>query len=156
MYFTILEFSKKYGIQKEYILENLYTVFSNYIVKEKGIIMLDERAIEAVNKTSTERKEDRIEKQEEVKRQTDKENIELIRAREEIDRLKAELAEEKESKKETEKRLLDMMEKVLELTDNAQKLTAMVNRNLLLDDGRNKRDKGFFSKLLKIRRKPLP
>lgn len=173
MRLTIAEFAKKYGADKAFILENLETVFAPYVVKEKGLTMLDEKAVEALQSPEAEeqhtepqksRKERRKEAEAQAEQAQEAEAIEppevdtgeLEEARAQIAQLKAELEAERESKKETEKRLLDMMDKVLELTENAQKLTAMANNRLLLEDGSKERRPGFFKRLFGKKEKPLP
>lgn len=196
MRLTIAEFAKKYGADKAFILENLETVFASYVVKEKGLTMLDEKAVEVLQPPEAEeqhtepqksRKETEAQKQEteppavpeeqteaeleEAEEQAETEppeaeeqtETELEEARAQIAQLKAELEAERASKKETEKRLLDMMDKVLELTknaqkltENAQKLTAIANNRPLLEDGSKERRLGFFKRLFGKKEKPLP
>jgi len=160
MRLTIAEFAKKYGADKAFILENLETVFAPYVVKEKGLTMLDEKAVEALQPPEAEEQHTEPEAQrQEVEPpaiQEEQTEAELEEARAQIAQLKAELEAERESKKETEKRLLDMMDKVLELTENAQKLTAMANNRLLLEDGSKERRPGFFKRLFGKKEKPLP
>ena len=160
MRLTIAEFAKKYGADKAFILENIETVFAPYVVKEKGLTMLDEKAVEALQPPEAEKQHTEPEAQrQEVEPpaiQKEQTEAELEEARAQIAQLKAELEAERESKKETEKRLLDMMDKVLELTENAQKLTAMANNRLLLEDGSKERRPGFFKRLFGKKEKPLP
>ena len=160
MRLTIAEFAKKYGADKAFILENIETVFAPYVVKEKGLTMLDEKAVEALQPPEAEKQHTEPEAQrQEVEPpaiQEEQTEAELEEARAQIAQLKAELEAERESKKETEKRLLDMMDKVLELTENAQKLTAKANNRLLLEDGSKERRPGFFKRLFGKKEKPLP
>ena len=162
MRLTIAEFSKKYEVEKQYILENIDTLFAPYVVKEKGLTMLEDSAKEVLQHAEGQQEEPaQAEAQQEPEAQkveppAEEEAGELEKARQEIAQLKAELNAERESKRETEKRLLDMMDKVLELTENAQKLTAISQNRLLLEGGGTERKRGFFSRLFGKKEKPLP
>lgn len=182
MRLTITEFSNKYGIDKQYILENLDTVFAPYVVKEKGISLLDDSAYDTLSEAEgllkeqpRDTKEPEAEGQEEprdnstiIEPPADQaqeaeakagEPGELEKARQEIEQLKKELEAERSGRIETEKRLLDMMDKVIELTENAQKLTAMSQNRLLLEaksaDHKQGGVKAFFCRLFGKKEKPL-
>ena len=175
MRLTITEFSKKYGIDKKYILENLDTVFAPYVVKDKGISLLDDSSYdtlseaEGLSKGQPRDTKEQAEGQQESPEQIamefpeqeaqEEEPGELEKARQEISQLKKELEAERAGRLETEKRLLDMMDKVITLTENAQKLTAISQNRLLLEAGGEKRKQGgvkaFFSRIFGKKEKPL-
>lgn len=143
MKYTITGFSEKFGIPKDEVIKNLNTTYKAYVMKERGITYIDEQAArqeqteakieEAVSSTSEEQ-----EKQKEIS-----DNKALIDGyKEQINELKQELAKEREKNSETEVKLLEMMDKVIKLTENTQILMAQIqsqHQQLLIENSKKKR-----------------
>lgn len=140
MKYTITGFSEKFGIPKDEVIKNLNTTYKAYVMKERGITYIDEQAArqeqteakieEAVSSTSEEQKEV----------SNNKTLIDGYKAQ--ISELKQELAKEREKNSETEAKLLEMMDKVIKLTENTQILMAQIqsqHQQLLIENSKRKR-----------------
>ena len=140
MKYTITGFSEKFGIPKDEVIKNLNTTYKAYVMKERGITYIDEQAArqeqteakieEAVSSTSEEQK----------KVSNNKALIDGYKAQ--ISELKQELAKEREKNSETEAKLLEMMDKVIKLTENTQILMAQIqsqHQQLLIENSKKKR-----------------
>lgn len=140
MKYTITGFSEKFGIPKDEVIKNLNMTYKAYITKERGITYIDEQAArqeqteakieEAVSPVSEEQKEI----------SDNKALIDGYKAQ--ISELKQELAKEREKNSETEAKLLEMMDKVIKLTENTQILMAQIqsqHQQLLIENSKKKR-----------------
>lgn len=140
MKYTITGFSEKFDIPKDEVIKNLNTTYKAYVMKERGITYIDEQAArqeqteakieEAVSSTSEEQKEV----------SNNKALIDGYKAQ--ISELKQELAKEREKNSETEAKLLEMMDKVIKLTENTQILMAQIqsqHQQLLIENSKKKR-----------------
>ena len=150
MKYTITSFSEKFNISKDEVIKNLNTTYKAYVTKERGITYIDEQAArreqeetkieEAVNPVNEEQKEI----------SDNKALIDGYKAQ--INELKQELAKEREKNSETEAKLLEMMDKVIKLTENTQILMAQIQsqHQLLIENSKKKRTiREVFSEFIK-------
>lgn len=153
MKYTITGFSEKFNIPKDEVIKNLNTTYKAYVTKERGITYIDEQA---ARKGQTEEKiEETVspisEEQEKQKEISD--NKALIDGyKAQINELKQELAKEREKNSETEAKLLEMMDKVIKLTENTQILMAQIQsqHQLLIENSKKKRTiREVFSDFIK-------
>lgn len=150
MKYTITGFSEKFNIPKDEVIKNLNTTYKSYVTKERGITYIDEQA------ARREQEETKIEEavspvSEEQKEISD--NKALIDGyKAQINELKQELAKEREKNSETEAKLLEMMDKVIKLTENTQILMAQIQsqHQLLIENSKKKRTiREVFSNFIK-------
>lgn len=150
MKYTITSFSEKFNISKDEVIKNLNTTYKAYVTKERGITYIDEQA------ARREQEETKIEEavspvNEEQKEISD--NKALIDGyKAQINELKQELAKEREKNSETEAKLLEMMDKVIKLTENTQILMAQIQsqHQLLIENSKKKRTiREVFSEFIK-------
>ena len=150
MKYTITGFSEKFGIPKDEVIKNLNTTYKAYVTKERGITYIDEQAArreqeetkikEAVSTISEEQKE------------LNNNNALIDGYKAQINELKQELAKEREKNSETEAKLLEMMDKVIKLTENTQILMAQIQsqHQLLIENSKKKRTiREVFSDFIK-------
>lgn len=150
MKYTITSFSEKFNISKDEVIKNLNTTYKAYVTKERGITYIDEQAA---------RREQEETKIEEVVSPVNEEQKEIIDNKALIDgykaqinELKQELAKEREKNSETEAKLLEMMDKVIKLTENTQILMAQIQsqHQLLIENSKKKRTiREVFSEFIK-------
>lgn len=152
MKYTIAEYSASHNIPKSKIYSLIKGKLKDSVVRENGklYIVIDDKVEDSKEEVIIEQvKHDTEEKS---KEEYNNNQAEIERAYKEIEALKLELAKEKENNREIEKRLLDMMEQVIELTRNNQILIvrAQEQQQLLLDGQKQaepaeKKRKGLFS-----------
>ena len=140
MKYTITGFSEKFDIPKDEVIKNLNTTYKAYVTKERGITYIDEQAARQ-EQTEAKIEEAVITTSEEQKEVSD--NKALIDGyKAQINELKQELAKEREKNSETEAKLLEMMDKVIKLTENTQILMAQIqsqHQQLLIENSKKKR-----------------
>ena len=140
MKYTITGFSEKFDIPKDEVIKNLNTTYKAYVTKERGITYIDEQAARQ-EQTEAKIEEAVIPTSEEQKEVSD--NKALIDGyKAQINELKQELAKEREKNSETEAKLLEMMDKVIKLTENTQILMAQIqsqHQQLLIENSKKKR-----------------
>lgn len=150
MKYTITSFSEKFNISKDEVIKNLNTTYKAYVTKERGITYIDEQA------ARREQEETKIEEavspvNEEQKEISD--NKALIDGyKAQINELKQELEKEREKNSETEAKLLEMMDKIIKLTENTQILMAQIQsqHQLLIENSKKKRTiREVFSEFIK-------
>lgn len=150
MKYTITSFSEKFNISKDEVIKNLNTTYKAYVTKERGITYIDEQA------ARREQEETKIEEAVSPVNEEQKEIIDnkaLIDGyKAQINELKQELAKEREKNSETEAKLLEMMDKVIKLTENTQILMAQIQsqHQLLIENSKKKRTiREVFSEFIK-------
>lgn len=140
MKYTITGFAEKFDIPKDEVIKNLNTTYKAYVTKERGITYIDEQAARR-EQTEAKIEEAVIHTSEEQKKVSD--NKALIDGyKAQISELKQELAKEREKNSETEAKLLEMMDKVIKLTENTQILMAQIqsqHQQLLIENSKKKR-----------------
>lgn len=140
MKYTITGFAEKFDIPKDEVIKNLNTTYKAYVTKERGITYIDEQAARR-ERTEAKIEEAVIHTSEEQKKVSD--NKALIDGyKAQISELKQELAKEREKNSETEAKLLEMMDKVIKLTENTQILMAQIqsqHQQLLIENSKKKR-----------------
>lgn len=150
MKYTITGFSEKFDIPKDEVIKNLNTTYKAYVTKERGITYIDEQAARQ-EQTKAKIEEAVIPTSEEQKEVSD--NKALIDGyKAQINELKQELAKEREKNSETEAKLLEMMDKVIKLTENTQILMAQIQsqHQLLIENSKKKRTiREVFSDFIK-------
>mgnify|MGYP004527884185 FL=1 len=150
MKYTITGFSEKFDIPKDEVIKNLNTTYKAYVTKERGITYIDEQAARQ-EQTEAKIEEAVIPTSEEQKEVSD--NKALIDGyKAQINELKQELAKEREKNSETEAKLLEMMDKVIKLTENTQILMAQIQsqHQLLIENSKKKRTiREVFSDFIK-------
>lgn len=150
MKYTITGFSEKFDIPKDEVIKNLNTTYKAYVTKERGITYIDEQAARQ-EQTEAKIEEAVIPTREEQKEVSD--NKALIDGyKAQINELKQELAKEREKNSETEAKLLEMMDKVIKLTENTQILMAQIQsqHQLLIENSKKKRTiREVFSDFIK-------
>lgn len=150
MKYTITGFSEKFDIPKDEVIKNLNTTYKAYVTKERGITYIDEQAARQ-EQTEAKIEEAVITTSEEQKEVSD--NKALIDGyKAQINELKQELAKEREKNSETEAKLLEMMDKVIKLTENTQILMAQIQsqHQLLIENSKKKRTiREVFSDFIK-------
>ena len=139
---TVAEFAKKQGVSKSSIYNKLNTVYKDCVVVKNGIRYIETDKIKATKSTVRQTpvveqtaiqldnnddkqqetvEEDKVIAEKEVdKRQTAEEDKKIRALEEEVERLRKELDDERKASKDKETRILDMTEKVIKLTENAQ------------------------------------
>lgn len=157
---SVDEYAKLKGVSKSYVYSLMKNVLADRVVKKNGTKFIDiaERAEEKkVQQTSNEQQQapaQQMESNEEPAKEEEKQTVE-DKYKEEIARLQRELEEERKHSREKDTKLLDLMDKVLELTKNTQQLTARVQeqqvmlqqkdqQQILITDGTEK--KSWFSR----------
>ena len=155
---SVDEYARIHGISKTKVYTMLKGSLSHCLVKKDGMKFIDiSLCDESVKELPTfieqqQATEQLIESKEEPSQE--KETVEeLERYKTEIERLQKELEEERRHSREKDSKMLDLMGRVIELTENTQKLTARVqeqqvmlqqssSRTLLISDGTER--KGLF------------
>jgi chromosome segregation ATPase len=150
MKYTITSFSEKFNIPKDEIIKNLNTTYKAYVTKERGITYIDEQA---ARQEQTEVKiEETVSTISEEQKELNNNNALIDGYKAQINELKQELAKEREKNSETEAKLLEMMDKVIKLTENTQILMAQIQsqHQLLIENSKKKRTiRELFSDFIK-------
>lgn len=139
MKYTIAGFAEKFGIPKDEVYKNLNTTYKAYVTKERGIFYIDEQA---ARQEQTEVKvEETVSTISEEQKELNNNNALIDGYKAQINELKQELAKEREKNSETEAKLLEMMDKVIKLTENTQILMAQIQsqHQLLIENSKKKR-----------------
>ena len=139
MKYTITGFSEKFDIPKDEVIKNLNATYKAYVTKERGITYIDERA---ARQEQTEVKvEETVSTISEEQKELNNNNALIDGYKAQINELKQELAKEREKNSETEAKLLEMMDKVIKLTENTQILMAQIQsqHQLLIENSKKKR-----------------
>lgn len=139
MKYTIAGFAEKFGISKDEVYKNLNTTYKSYVTKERGIFYIDEQA---ARQEQTEVKvEETVSTISEEQKELNNNNALIDGYKAQINELKQELAKEREKNSETEAKLLEMMDKVIKLTENTQILMAQIQsqHQLLIENSKKKR-----------------
>ena len=139
MKYTIAGFAEKFGISKDEVYKNLNTTYKAYVTKERGIFYIDEQA---ARQEQTEVKvEETVSTISEEQKELNNNNALIDGYKAQINELKQELAKEREKNSETEAKLLEMMDKVIKLTENTQILMAQIQsqHQLLIENSKKKR-----------------
>lgn len=150
MKYTITDFSEKFNIPKDEVKKNLNTTYKAYVMKERGITYIDEQAARQ-KQTETKIEEAVSPVSEEQKEISDNKTL-IDGYKAQINELKQELAKEREKNSETEAKLLEMMDKVIKLTENTQILMAQIQsqHQLLIENSKKKRTiREVFSDFIK-------
>lgn len=150
MKYTITGFSEKFNIPKDEVIKNLNTTYKAYVTKERGITYIDEQA---ARQEQTEVKvEETVSTISEEQKELNNNNALIDGYKAQIIELKQELAKEREKNSETEAKLLEMMDKVIKLTENTQILMAQIQsqHQLLIENSKKKRTiREVFSDFIK-------
>jgi uncharacterized phage infection (PIP) family protein YhgE len=150
MKYTITGFSEKFDIPKDEVIKNLNTTYKAYVTKERGITYIDEQA---ARQEQTEVKvEETVSTISEEQKELNNNNALIDGYKAQINELKQELAKEREKNSETEAKLLEMMDKVIKLTENTQILMAQIQsqHQLLIENSKKKRTiREVFSDFIK-------
>lgn len=150
MKYTITGFSEKFNIPKDEVIKNLNTTYKAYVTKERGITYIDEQA---ARQEQTEVKvEETVSTISEEQKELNNNNALIDGYKAQINELKQELAKEREKNSETEAKLLEMMDKVIKLTENTQILMAQIQsqHQLLIENSKKKRTiREVFSDFIK-------
>lgn len=154
MKYTITGFSEKFGIPKDEVIKNLNTTYKAYITKERGITYIDEQAArQEQTEVKTEVKiEEAVSPVSEEQKEISDNKALIDGYKAQISELKQELAKEREKNSETEAKLLEMMDKVIKLTENTQILMAQIQsqHQLLIENSKKKRTiREVFSDFIK-------
>lgn len=150
MKYTITGFSEKFDIPKDEVIKNLNTTYKAYITKERGITYIDEQA--ARQKQTEAKIEEAVSPVSEEQKELNNNNALIDGYKAQINELKQELAKEREKNSETEAKLLEMMDKVIKLTENTQILMAQIQsqHQLLIENSKKKRTiREVFSDFIK-------
>lgn len=150
MKYTITGFSEKFNIQKDEVIKNLNTTYKAYVTKERGITYIDEQA--ARQKHEETKVEETVSTISEEQKELNNNNALIDGYKAQINELKQELAKEREKNSETEAKLLEMMDKVIKLTENTQILMAQIQsqHQLLIETNKKKRTiREVFSDFIK-------
>ena len=158
---SVDEYARMHGISKTKVYAMLNGSLSHCLVKKNGIKYIDISLCgeeEHEHSTFVEQQQAPAQqterKEEPAQRQEDKEDAEdTARYRAEIERLQKELEEERRYSREKDAKMIELMEKVMQLTENTQTLTARVQeqqvmlqqpnrKTLLISDGTER--KGIF------------
>lgn len=140
MKYTITGFSEKFNIPKDEVINNLNTTYKAYITKEGKITYIDEQA--ARQKQIEVKVEEPVSTISEEQNELNNNNALIDGYKAQINELKQELAKEREKNSETEAKLLEMMDKVIKLTENTQILMAQIqsqHQQLLTENSKKKR-----------------
>lgn len=140
MKYTITGFSEKFDIPKDEVIKNLNTTYKAYVTKEGKITYIDEQA---ARQEQTEVKvEETVSTISKEQKELNNNNALIDGYKAQINELKQELAKEREKNSETEAKLLEMMDKVIKLTENTQILMAQIqsqHQQLLIENSKKKR-----------------
>lgn len=150
MKYTITGFSEKFDIPKDEVIKNLNTTYKAYVTKERGITYIDEQA--ARQKQEETKVEETVSTISEEQKELNNNNALIDGYKAQISELKQELAKEREKNSETEAKLLEMMDKVIKLTENTQILMAQIQsqHQLLIENSKKKRTiREVFSDFIK-------
>lgn len=150
MKYTITGFSEKFNITKDEVIKNLNTTYKAYVTKERGITYIDEQA--AWQKQEETKVEETVSTISEEQKELNNNNALIDEYKAQINELKQELAKEREKNSETEAKLLEMMDKVIKLTENTQILMAQIQsqHQLLIENSKKKRTiREVFSDFIK-------
>lgn len=150
MKYTITGFSEKFNIPKDEVIKNLNTTYKAYVTKERGITYIDEQA--ARQKQEETKVEETVSTISEEQKELNNNNALIDGYKAQINELKQELAKEREKNSETEAKLLEMMDKVIKLTENTQILMAQIQsqHQLLIENSKKKRTiRELFSDFIK-------
>ena len=150
MKYTITGFSEKFDIPKDEVIKNLNTTYKAYVTKERGITYIDEQA--ARQKQEETKVEETVSTISEEQKELNNNNALIDEYKAQINELKQELAKEREKNSETEAKLLEMMDKVIKLTENTQILMAQIQsqHQLLIENSKKKRTiREVFSDFIK-------
>lgn len=150
MKYTITGFSEKFDIPKDKVIKNLNTTYKAYVTKERGITYIDEQA--ARQKQEETKVEETVSTISEEQKELNNNNALIDGYKAQINELKQELAKEREKNSETEAKLLEMMDKVIKLTENTQILMAQIQsqHQLLIENSKKKRTiREVFSDFIK-------
>lgn len=150
MKYTITGFSEKFNIPKDEVINNLNTTYKAYVTKERGITYIDEQA--ARQKHEETKVEETVSTISEEQKELNNNNALIDGYKAQINELKQELAKEREKNSETEAKLLEMMDKVIKLTENTQILMAQIQsqHQLLIENNKKKRTiREVFSDFIK-------
>ena len=140
MLYTVAEYANMLNVKKAEIYKRIDTDLKEMAIKNNGVWYIETDRIGQTEATEEQTNDSKKQKQ------TAEEDNKLKEAQKEIERLREQLTQEQEHNRESEKRLLDMMEKVIKLTENTQILMARTQeQQLLLSDGQEKQRKGLFS-----------
>lgn len=140
MKYTITGFSEKFNIPKDEVINNLNTTYKAYVTKEGKITYIDEQA--ARQKQIEVKVEETVSTISEEQNELNNNNVLIDGYKAQINELKQELAKEREKNSETEAKLLEMMDKVIKLTENTQILMAQIqsqHQQLLTENSKKKR-----------------
>lgn len=150
MKYTITGFSEKFNIPKDEVIKNLNTTYKAYVMKERGITYIDEQA--ARQKQTEAKIEEAVSPVSEEQKEVSDNKTLIDGYKAQINELKNELAKEREKNSETEAKLLEMMDKVIKLTENTQILMAQIQsqHQLLIENSKKKRTiRELFSDFIK-------
>ena len=150
MKYTITGSSEKFDIPKDEVKKNLNTTYKAYVTKERGITYIDEQA--ARQKQEETKVEETVSTISEEQKELNNNNALIDEYKAQINELKQELAKEREKNSETEAKLLEMMDKVIKLTENTQILMAQIQsqHQLLIENSKKKRTiREVFSDFIK-------
>lgn len=150
MKYTITGFSEKFNIPKDEVIKNLNTTYKAYVAKERGITYIDEQA--ARQGRTEEKIEEAVSPVSEEQKEVSDNKALIDGYKAQINELKQELAKEREKNSETEAKLLEMMDKVIKLTENTQILMAQIQsqHQLLIENSKKKRTiREVFSDFIK-------
>lgn len=150
MKYTITGFSEKFNIPKDEVIKNLNTTYKSYVMKERGITYIDEQA--ARQKQTEAKIEEAVSPISEEQKEVSDNKTLIDGYKAQINELKNELAKEREKNSETEAKLLEMMDKVIKLTENTQILMAQIQsqHQLLIENSKKKRTiRELFSDFIK-------
>lgn len=150
MKYTITGFSEKFNIPKDEVIKNLNTTYKAYVMKERGITYIDEQA--ARQKQTEAKIEEAVSPVSEEQKEVSDNKALIDGYKAQINELKQELAKEREKNSETEAKLLEMMDKVIKLTENTQILMAQIQsqHQLLIENSKKKRTiREVFSDFIK-------
>ena len=140
MKYTITGFSEKFDIPKDEVIKNLNTTYKAYVTKEGKITYIDEQAArQEQTEVNVEETVSTISKEQ---KELNNNNALIYGYKAQINELKQELAKEREKNSETEAKLLEMMDKVIKLTENTQILMAQIqsqHQQLLIENSKKKR-----------------
>ena len=150
MKYTITGFSEKFDIPKDEVIKNLNTTYKAYVTKERGITYIDEQA--ARQRQEETKVEETVSTISEEQKELNNNNALIDGYKAQINELKQELTKEREKNSETEAKLLEMMDKVIKLTENTQILMAQIQsqHQLLIENSKKKRTiREVFSDFIK-------
>lgn len=118
---SIDEYAKRNNVSKAYVYSLLKTTMAECVVKKNGVKFID---LDKINKPTEENEEEELHNTNTVQPIYDRKDIDKYK--EEIERLKKELEEERAYNREKDKRILELLDKVMKLTENTQTLTLRI------------------------------